>query len=193
MRPGPDTSAPRRLALLITLMAVLLQVAWAVAADGVVSRQTIVRQLSMPPDGERGLVPVEDVWAGPPAAGPPAAGLPAPSIQLPSITFEHDSSELTAAARVQLDELVAALAAPELRAFRFRIIGHTDAHGSRRYNQALSERRAAAVRDYLLRVGRLEADRLEAAGRGQEQPARPEDPWAAENRRVEIQNLGVEP
>lgn len=68
------------------------------------------------------------------------------------------------------------------------VIGHADSTGADAYNQALSERRAASVADYLVSRGRVLPDRLYVAGRGEMAPiasnATPEG--RAQNRRVEI-------
>ena len=50
---------------------------------------------------------------------------------------------------------------------RIRVDGYTDSDGSAAYNQSLSERRAASVRDYLVSAG-LDADRFEVKGFGEE-------------------------
>lgn len=71
---------------------------------------------------------------------------------------------------------------------RLRIEGHTDNTGSADANQQLSERRAAAVRDYLVQREGIDAARLESAGLGQTAPAAdngtPEGRQT--NRRVEL-------
>ncbi len=68
-----------------------------------------------------------------------------------------------------------------------QVVGHTDSTGSEAYNQALSERRAEAVSDYLLRRG-VPAASLTAMGRGEFEPRESNDTAAgrALNRRVEI-------
>ena len=73
---------------------------------------------------------------------------------------------------------------------RLRIEGHTDDTGSADANQTLSERRAEAVRAYLVGDGIAEG-RLEAVGFGQSQPAVPNDTPEArqQNRRVELVRL----
>src|SRR4051794_29122515 len=58
------------------------------------------------------------------------------------VKFEYNSSELTAEARQLIGELAAALKSDTLASQRFRLEGHTDASGSRKYNIVLSERRA---------------------------------------------------
>jgi peptidoglycan-associated lipoprotein len=66
------------------------------------------------------------------------------------------------------------------------IAGHTDARGTTDYNVALGERRALAVRDYLLGLG-VGSSRIITVSYGEERPANPgdnESAWAA-NRRAE--------
>ncbi|NNE33210.1 MAG: OmpA family protein, partial [Winogradskyella sp.] len=69
----------------------------------------------------------------------------------------------------------------------FSINGHTDSTGSESMNQALSERRANAVRDYLIANG-IAADRLTAQGFGESMPIATNATRAgrSENRRVEV-------
>ena len=69
----------------------------------------------------------------------------------------------------------------------FTIEGHTDSVGSKATNQKLSERRANAVRDYLIANG-IDANRLTAAGYGEDKPIASNATRAgrAENRRVEV-------
>jgi outer membrane protein OmpA-like peptidoglycan-associated protein len=111
-----------------------------------------------------------------------------PSVNL-YVNFAYDSADLTADARITLDRLGAALRDPRLQGFAFMIAGHTDAKGSAEYNQKLSERRAEAVRRYLISQYRFAPERLSAAGYGKSQlldPARPED---GVNRRVQVINI----
>lgn len=110
-----------------------------------------------------------------------------PSLSMP-IKFDFDSARLTAEGRQQLATLATALASRELEPHRFGLEGHTDAKGSVDYNQKLSEARAFAVRDELVRLG-IDTRRLAPAGKGSTQPANPADPLAPENRRVRIVNL----
>ncbi|WP_400075577.1 OmpA family protein [Winogradskyella sp. R77965] len=69
----------------------------------------------------------------------------------------------------------------------FSIEGHTDSDGSKSMNQALSERRANAVRDYLIANG-ISSDRLTASGYGEDNPIASNRTRAGkkENRRVEV-------
>lgn len=74
---------------------------------------------------------------------------------------------------------------------RVRIVGHTDNVGSDSYNQTLSERRAAAVRQYLIDNGGINASRMESEGRGESQPSvsNQTEEGRAQNRRVELELL----
>ena len=67
-------------------------------------------------------------------------------------------------------------------------MGHTDNVGSYRYNDDLSSRRAAAVKEALVRDYRLDGKRIASAGFGERQPRESNDTIAgrARNRRVEI-------
>lgn len=72
-----------------------------------------------------------------------------------------------------------------------RIEGHTDDVGDEAMNQSLSERRAAAVREWLVSAGSVAGDRLETVGFGESRPAA-EGTSAearAQNRRVELVDL----
>lgn len=116
------------------------------------------------------------------------AGVP-PSIDL-HVTFELNSARLTPLARRQLNELAGALRDRRLRQSNIRIIGHTDATGAAGHNLVLSQRRAAAVRDFLVATHGITPSRLQAVGRGEEELKDLLDPASAENRRVQVISLG---
>jgi OOP family OmpA-OmpF porin len=67
------------------------------------------------------------------------------------------------------------------------IAGHTDGDGDTAFNQALSEKRAQAVTDYLVKAG-LPADRFTAMGYGSTQPVsgNDTDEGKAQNRRIDF-------
>ena len=71
---------------------------------------------------------------------------------------------------------------------RVRIEGHTDSRGSDEHNLDLSERRAAAVREYLIGEGGIAPERLESQGFGETVPIADNDDsdGRAVNRRVEF-------
>jgi outer membrane protein OmpA-like peptidoglycan-associated protein len=70
------------------------------------------------------------------------------------------------------------------------VIGNTDAVGSREYNLKLSQERADAVRLALINPLGIDPARLDAVGLGEEELLDPAHPDAAENRRVQIINVG---
>jgi len=105
------------------------------------------------------------------------------------VYFDFNSDAITPKAEPQLNELGKALTSPELTGSVFTIGGHTDAKGSDEYNQELSERRAQAVKTYLVGKLKVPADNLIAAGYGKRGLKNEADPFASENRRVEVLNL----
>ena len=133
-------------------------------------------------------------------AAPPAGAIPAPAIPAPAetpsvnvtVTFASGSAVLTPAAMEQLNPLGRALASEELTPFRFRIEGHTDTVGSAEENRILSERRANAVRDYLVEQFRIAPARLVTEGLGESRPLvpTPDETPQSRNRRVQVLNLG---
>ncbi|MEL0039248.1 MAG: peptidoglycan-associated lipoprotein Pal [Halieaceae bacterium] len=98
--------------------------------------------------------------------------------------FEFDSSALTDSARTAVDAHIAALLGSDASV---RLEGHTDERGTREYNLALGERRANAVRDYMVANG-VPSYRIETISYGEENPAAygsGESNWQ-QNRRVEL-------
>lgn len=139
----------------------------------------------------------EPVATPEPAPMPPVAA-PAPVKQTVTIAstagqanFDVGSARLTAAGRAAVDEVI-----EQLRGFdrvkSIIITGHTDSTGSAAYNQKLSERRAAAVRDYMISRG-VNPALLTAVGAGEDQPIADNKTkeGRAMNRRVEIEIEGV--
>jgi outer membrane protein OmpA-like peptidoglycan-associated protein len=144
------------------------------------------------PEGTtRGIRPA----GAPPTASGGAAYAPAAAVN-PSlgilVQFATDSADLTPAARATLDQLGRALSSAELSGYKFRIEGHTDTVGTESLNQTLSERRAAAVVDYLVSTYHVDASRLQSVGLGSNDPAVPTGPQVPEprNRRVQVVNIG---
>ncbi|MBI3705960.1 MAG: OmpA family protein [Rhizobiales bacterium] len=117
---------------------------------------------------------------GAPEQGPPSVDL--------YVNFAYDSADLTSDARITLNQLGGALRDPRLEGFAFMIEGHTDAKGSAEYNQKLSERRAAAVRQYLIAQFGLAPARLSSVGYGKSRLLRPDQPEDGVNRRVRVVN-----
>lgn len=114
-----------------------------------------------------------------------------PSVDL-SIQFATGSDELTPQAVTALNELGKALTTSELTKMRFRIEGHTDTTGTKAENLALSDRRAAAVVQYLSKNFSVDPMRLDAVGKGEQDLLIPTPDQTPEprNRRVRVVNLG---
>lgn len=100
------------------------------------------------------------------------------------ITFSTDSAELTADAKRQLDIMASALKTDRLASYRFIVEGHADPRGDPGRNFALSQARAESVKRYLIAQHSVEDGRLQATGKGDQQPLNPRVPAAPENRRV---------
>jgi outer membrane protein OmpA-like peptidoglycan-associated protein len=102
-----------------------------------------------------------------------------------AVNFDTDEAVLKAEDR----ELLARVAGVLLTSsgFRIQVFGHTDDVGTAEHNQGLSERRARAVRDYLVGAG-LSPSIITTKGFGQNKPLVPgtSDAARARNRRVEI-------
>lgn len=105
------------------------------------------------------------------------------------INFEFNSATVGPQAVSVLLALGRALSKDEFRGAVFLINGHTDAKGSAAYNKDLSERRAEAVRHLLVEQFRLPTDALIAVGYGKERFKNATNPFAAENRRVQVVNV----
>ena len=128
-----------------------------------------------------------------PAATTPtqATAATAPSTNL-DIEFSSGSANLTPEATAALDQLGQALTSPDLAAYNFKIVGHTDTTGTAAANQVLSEQRAAAVKSYLETKFGVAGSRLQSEGVGESDlliPTPPNTPNRS-NRRVQIINLG---
>ncbi|AKJ65107.1 peptidoglycan-associated lipoprotein Pal [Kiritimatiella glycovorans] len=101
------------------------------------------------------------------------------------VHFAYDSSAVRASERATIEE-----AAEHLRNHSEHALiveGHCDERGSREYNLALGERRALAVRDYLVNLG-IEPARIQTKSYGEEKPAamgHNEQAWS-KNRRAEL-------
>lgn len=199
-------------ALIALLLALAASSPALAQGGGAVSRAPTVQQLieQLRPDGDaRGIrLPTDPpAEAGTRPAVPQgrrsaaAATRPAPGTTAPpgvpaaslTVLFATGSAALMPEAERLLDVLGEALASPALSAYRFRIEGHTDTVGTPEANLELSQRRAAAVRDYLTRRFGLPEARLEAVGLGEGQPLirTPDGTPEQRNRRVQVINLGT--
>lgn len=142
--------------------------------------------LALPTGMVRELV-VRTHEAARPALQPVAVKVAQDRLELSDkIYFELDSSVIDAVSHALLDAVAQALT-DNADVLLVRIEGHTDSRGAEDYNQALSERRTASVRDYLVAKG-VAADRLAVVGLGETKPVDTADTEAAweSNRRVEF-------
>jgi outer membrane protein OmpA-like peptidoglycan-associated protein len=116
-----------------------------------------------------------------------------PSVRTPgsfdrTVSFPFNSADLTPEARKEIDVVAETLKLHNIKALDIVIAGHTDGIGSGGYNQGLSERRAEAVRQYLISQHGIGGNRLIAKGYGETKLRLPSDPTNELNRRVEFQN-----
>ena len=105
----------------------------------------------------------------PPAVQPaPAPEVkPTPVVQVEDVFFDFDRAELRPDARQTLNANLQILKSnPQIR---ITVEGHCDERGTNEYNLALGERRAKAVRDYLVAAG-IDATRISIISYGEERP-----------------------
>ena len=132
----------------------------------------------------------------PVVAAPVAAVVPAPRIEKRIVKstasasadafFELDRAALKPEARAALDATIVELKRAPIEG-NLRIVGHTCDLGGDAYNLALSQRRAAVVRDYLVQAG-FAADRIVVEGMGERAPRFANDAAGRpRNRRVDIE------
>lgn len=107
--------------------------------------------------------------------------------QFDDVLFDFDKSEITAAGSTILDKAAEVVNSGAYKSLKINISGHTDWIGSEGYNQALSERRANAVRAYLVKKG-VDAARIHTFAYGETQPKADNktEEGRALNRRAEV-------
>ncbi len=86
------------------------------------------------------------------------------------IKFEFDSDKLTADATANLDEWGKSLNHPQMKKMKFIIAGHTDNMGDDNYNMMLSDKRATAVKQYLVDKYSIDLKRLKTEAHGENNP-----------------------
>ena len=137
-----------------------------------------------------------------PAAAPaaPAAAAPAPVAAAAPVAskvtyaadafFDFDKSVLKPEGKAKLDDLASKVGGINLEVVI--AVGHTDATGPDGYNQALSNRRAEAVKAYLVSKG-IESNRVYTEGKGEAQPIADNSTreGRSKNRRVEVEVVGT--
>ena len=140
-----------------------------------------------------------------PAPAAPAAPAPTPKPAAEKVTlsadalFDFDKAVLRPEGKTKLNEVAAK--AKEVKLEVIIAVGHADRFGTDAYNQKLSERRAAAVKEYLVGQG-IEANRVYTEGKGKKQPVTKPDQCKGPkskkvieclqpDRRVEIEVIGT--
>ncbi len=112
-------------------------------------------------------------------------------LTLRNVFFDFDKADLRPESEVELEEVVRLLKANP--SWIVEVQGHTDGSGSEAYNQALSQRRAEAVRQFLVQRG-ISAQRIRAQGYGASRPVADNRTEAgrALNRRTELLFIGAD-
>jgi len=150
-----------------------------------------------PATGIQGCDGVPAPVAQPPVRTPtPPARTPvvAPTVQRVVLNadtfFDFDKTDIKPEGRQVLDQV--ASQATQLNLDTIIATGHTDSTGPATYNQGLSERRANAVKAYLVNQG-VPTDRVYVEGKGASQPiaSNATREGRAQNRRVEIEVIGT--
>ena len=109
-------------------------------------------------------------------------------VNLPNgVTFDVDSSAVKPGFRDTLDRIAASMV--QYPNSLIDVYGHTDSTGSDAYNQALSERRADAVKRYLMQNYDVAGADLVTVGYGKSKLKDPSHPLAEVNRRVQVINM----
>lgn len=129
-----------------------------------------------------------------PAPAPVAAAAPAPAASKVTYAadafFDFDKAVLKTEGKAKLDDLASKVGGINLEVVI--AVGHTDSTGPAGYNQALSNRRAEAVKAYLVSKG-IESNRIYTEGKGLTQPIADNSTreGRSKNRRVEVEVVGT--
>ncbi len=122
---------------------------------------------------EPDLVPKPTPVVAPPPPPPPPAPAPAPQVQKITLAskalFDFDKAVLKPEGKAAIDSEIISKLNNVTKLELVLVTGHTDPIGTQAYNQKLSERRADAVRDYLVSKG-VAKDKIETLGMGKTQP-----------------------
>ncbi len=160
----------------------------------VVTSGVILPECAPAPAPAAPAMPSAPAEAAAPEAPPPAK--PAPSSVRESVViqadalFDFDKSVVRPDGKRAIDAALDKLNGVDLE--MVIATGHTDSIGTERYNQKLSERRAAAVKRYLVSKG-IPASKITTIGKGETQPVATNKTAAGrqKNRRVDIEFKGV--
>lgn len=154
----------------------------------------------------KALCPAKPVPPPPPAPKPEPEAKPAPPPPPPPkpepkpapkvvdkmtlrVLFDFNKATLTAADVKELQKAVAFV--KKYPGSKIRLDGYTDSIGTDAYNMKLSEKRAAAVRDYLIKESGVDKSKITAAGHGKADPVANNKTadGRAQNRRTELSIL----
>ncbi|MEI6130376.1 MAG: OmpA family protein [Planctomycetota bacterium] len=138
-------------------------------------QKRLMRCPAKPSDAQCGASGTKEIQAG------------APTVDS-GVLFASASSMLDREARRALVILGRELNKPEFFDGRFLVSGHADGRGSEDYNQHLSARRALAVKRFLVEDCGVSGEKFATIGYGKQRLKNVADPFAAENRRVQIVN-----
>jgi len=110
-----------------------------------------------------------------------------PPYILENIQFGTNSDKLFSSSFPELDKLARKLTTN--KTLTIRIVGYTDNEGSPKYNLQLSKKRALAVKEYLVTVGKIDAARIETDGKGEQNSIASNETreGRAKNRRIEVE------
>jgi outer membrane protein OmpA-like peptidoglycan-associated protein len=111
-----------------------------------------------------------------------------PKVDL-EINFDYNSAQISAKSLPSVQALGRALSNADLKGSTFVVAGHTDAAGGEAYNQELSERRADAIKRYLVDKYGIGSADLVTVGYGKSKLKDPNQPLAEVNRRVQVVNM----
>ena len=114
-----------------------------------------------------------------------------PAIDL-EINFDYNSANIGPKAIDDLTKLGVALRDSRLKDAIILLAGHTDAKGGDDYNKDLADRRAEAVKQFLVSKFGLPGESLVAVGYGRERLKNSANPLAPENRRVQVVNMSAQ-
>jgi OOP family OmpA-OmpF porin len=161
-----------------------------IGCDGVLAKAVPV-PAPAPPAETTPPPPPPAVKPEPPLVVPPPPQPGSEKVTFDTDTFfDFDKAVLKQEGKNKLTELVSRLSGMTVEVIVAE--GHTDSVGTDTYNQKLSERRAQAVKDFLL-TQNLPAERIYIRGKGEKQPVGSNKTrhGRAKNRRVEVEVVGV--
>ena len=157
---------------------------------------SLVYKLGRPASATPAYQPAPEVAPVVAMPAPVVVAAPAPTPVAEKVSFasealfDFDQSTLKPQGKAALDQLLGQLTGMDLEVIV--TVGHTDAVGSDAYNQKLSQRRAEAVKAYLVTQG-METNRVYTEGKGETQPVADNTTAAgrAKNRRVTVEVVGT--